>query len=121
VVYFKDKIAVHLLFQEEGKLESKEFLSLWRSLDSKEISQPLTTNLAAAAIKEVLEAVRVFHIASRAAQGIGKVMYFSLTFRGVVTLVEVTLKDDHNGKVCLRSAREDYGNVVLAHVVSLLS
>jgi len=121
VVYFKDKVPAHLLFQEEGKLESKEFLALWRSLDSKEISQVLSTNLAAPAIKEVLEAVRVFHIASRAAQGIGKVMYFSLIFRGVVMLVEVTLKDDHNGKVCLRCLREDYGNVVLAHVTGLLS
>jgi len=120
VCYFKDRIPAHILFDEKGKLETEAFLKMWKDIgDSKEISKTLNTQYPAEVIKDRFTSNGLFHIASRSTKKIGKVMYFSLRYRELPMLVEITIKGD-NCKVCLRSGDDGNGKVALAAVVGLI-
>jgi len=93
---------------------------MWKEIgDSKEINQTLNTQYPADVIKDRFTANGLFHIASRQAKKIGKVMYFSLRYHDSPMLVEVTLKGD-NCKVCLRSSDQGHSKVALAAVIELI-
>jgi len=83
------------------------------------LSKTLNTQYPAEVIKDRFTSNGLFHIASRSTKKIGKVMYFSLRYRELPMLVEITIKGD-NCKVCLRSGDDGHGKVALAAVVGLI-
>jgi len=120
VCYFKDRIPAHILFDEKGRLETEAFLKMWKEIgDGKESSKTLNTQYPPEVIQDRFTSNGLFHIASRATKKIGKVMYFSLRFREIPMLVEITIKGD-SCKVCLRSSDDGHGKVALAAVVGLI-
>jgi len=87
--------------------------------DGKELSQTLNTQYPPEALQDRFASNGLFHIATRSSKKIGKVMYFSLRYRELPMLVEITIKGD-NCKVCLRSNDDGHGKVALAAVIGLI-
>lgn len=94
VWYFNDKMSLHVLFSEDGRIERSTFLETWKSIpDTNEVSK----DLPAAVINNVnatvehLAASNVFFIAKRKNAN-KEVLYLSAKIpRGIPFLIELTV------------------------------
>jgi len=123
VAYFTAKLPAHLLFAENGRLEKSEFLEKWATIpDDKETTREVLGRTASdvESTKTRLEKNNVFHIASRVVPQRGDVIYFSLSFKSVSMLVEVTIKDS-NTQLCVKSEKPELSAVALTAVADLLT
>ncbi|XP_068659532.1 beta-adaptin-like protein C [Aristolochia californica] len=93
VWYFNDKISLHVLFTEDGKMERATFLETWKSLpDSNEITKDLPNHVIKSmdVTIEHLAASNVFFIAKRRNMN-QEVLYLSAKApRSTPFLVEIT-------------------------------
>ncbi|KAJ7959722.1 Beta-adaptin-like protein [Quillaja saponaria] len=93
VWYFNDKISLHVLFTEDGRMERGSFLETWRSLpDSNEVSKDLSGIVlnSIEATLDRLAASNMFFIAKRKHAN-QDVFYFSAKMpRGIPLLIELT-------------------------------
>ncbi|KAJ4839641.1 hypothetical protein Tsubulata_035884 [Turnera subulata] len=93
VWYFNDKVSLHVLFAEDGRMERGSFLETWRSLpDSNEISKdfPGMVINGVEATLDKLAASNMFFIAKRKHAN-QDVFYFSTKIpRGIPFLIELT-------------------------------
>ncbi|KGN43495.1 beta-adaptin-like protein C [Cucumis sativus] len=103
VLYFSDKILMHIFFTEDGRMERASFLETWRSLpDSNEVIRDLPTILInnVEAIVERLAATNMFFIAKRKHAN-QDVFYFSTKIpRGIPFLIELTTVIGSPGLKC---------------------
>ncbi|KAL0560080.1 hypothetical protein IC582_000474 [Cucumis melo] len=103
VLYFNDKIPMHIFFTEDGRMERASFLETWRSLpDSNEVIRDFPTILInnVEAILERLAATNMFFIAKRKHAN-QDVFYFSTKIpRGIPFLIELTTVVGNPGLKC---------------------
>ncbi|KAK8478735.1 hypothetical protein V6N13_046296 [Hibiscus sabdariffa] len=103
VWYFNDKIPLHVLFTEDGRMERTSFLETWRSLpDSNEVLEefPGIVLTSAEATIDRLAASNMFFIAKRKHAN-QDVFYFSAKIpRGIPFLIELTVIIGNPGVKC---------------------
>ncbi|VVB07652.1 unnamed protein product [Arabis nemorensis] len=103
VLYFTDKIILHALFGEDGRMERGTFLETWRSLpDSNEVQKefPGITITSVESTIELLAAFNMFFIAKRK-NGSQDVIYLSAKVpRDVPFLIELTAMVGQPGLKC---------------------
>ncbi|KAF8077332.1 hypothetical protein N665_1046s0020 [Sinapis alba] len=103
VWYFTDKIVLHALFSEDGRMERGTFLETWRSLpDSNEVQKdfPGITITSVESTLDLLAASNMFFIAKRK-NGNQDVLYLSAKVpRGVPFLIELTAMVGQPGLKC---------------------
>ncbi|KAJ4870747.1 Beta-adaptin-like protein C [Raphanus sativus] len=103
VWYFTDKIVLHALFSEDGRMERGTFLETWRSLpDSNEVQKdfPGITITSVESTLDSLAASNMFFIAKRK-NGNQDVLYLSAKVpRGVPFLIELTAMVGQPGLKC---------------------
>ncbi|KAJ0263432.1 Beta-adaptin-like protein C [Hirschfeldia incana] len=103
VWYFTDKIVLHALFSEDGRMERGTFLETWRSLpDSNEVQKdfPGITITSIDSTLDLLAASNMFFIAKRK-NGNQDVLYLSAKVpRGVPFLIELTAMVGQPGLKC---------------------
>ncbi|XP_022736018.1 beta-adaptin-like protein B isoform X2 [Durio zibethinus] len=103
VWYFNDKILLHVLFTEDGRMERTSFLETWRSLpDSNEVLKefPGVVVSSAEATLDQLAASNMFFIAKRKHAN-QDVFYFSAKIpQGVPFLIELTTLIGNPGVKC---------------------
>ncbi|KAL4335412.1 hypothetical protein GQ457_07G008950 [Hibiscus cannabinus] len=103
VWYFNDKIPLHVLFTEDGRMERTSFLETWRSLpDSNEVLEefPGIVLTSAEATIDRLAASNMFFIAKRKHAN-QDVFYFSAKIpRGIPFLIELTMIIGNPGVKC---------------------
>ncbi|XWS49976.1 hypothetical protein CRYUN_Cryun12cG0048700 [Craigia yunnanensis] len=103
VWYFNDKILLHVLFAEDGRMERTSFLETWRSLpDSNEVLKEFTGIVVstAEATLDRLAASNMFFIAKRKHAN-QDVFYFSAKIpRGIPLLIELTTVVGNPGVKC---------------------
>nr|GMD01665.1 beta-adaptin-like protein B [Ipomoea batatas] len=103
VWYFNDKILLHVLYSEDGKMERSTFLETWKSLpDSNEISKdfPEVVINSAQATLDRLATYNMFFIAKRKNAN-QDVLYLSAKIpRGVSFLIELTATIGSPGLKC---------------------
>ncbi|EOA15455.1 hypothetical protein CARUB_v10004102mg [Capsella rubella] len=103
VWYFEDKIVLHALFSEDGRMERGTFLETWRSLpDSNEVQKefPGITITSVESTLDMLAASNMFFIAKRK-NGNQDVLYLSAKVpRGIPFLIELTAMVGHPGLKC---------------------
>jgi len=92
VLYFQDNIEPYLFFEEQGRLERKEFLETWKRIAT-ELPQEVIkrTITSVEPLKSKLASNNIFFVASRTVKDKGDVVYFSLKYKGSILLLEVTL------------------------------
>ncbi|RID72809.1 hypothetical protein BRARA_C04685 [Brassica rapa] len=103
VKYFTDKIVLHALFSEDGRMERGTFLETWRSLpDSNEVQKdfPGITITSIDSTLDLLAASNMFFIAKRK-NGNQDVLYLSAKApKGVPFLIELTAMVGQPGLKC---------------------
>ncbi|CAN7081535.1 unnamed protein product [Brassica oleracea var. botrytis] len=103
VKYFTDKIVLHALFSEDGRMERGTFLETWRSLpDSNEVQKdfPRITITSIDSTLDLLAASNLFFIAKRK-NGNQDVLYLSARVpKGVPFLIELTAMVGQPGLKC---------------------
>ncbi|KAJ9146615.1 hypothetical protein P3X46_028855 [Hevea brasiliensis] len=103
VLYFNDKISLHVFFTEDGRMERGSFLETWRSLpDSNEVSKdfPGIVVNGVEATLDRLAASNMFFIAKRKHAN-QDVFYFSTKIpRGIPFLIELTTAVGTPGVKC---------------------
>ncbi|CAF2027244.1 unnamed protein product [Brassica napus] len=103
VKYFTDKIVLHALFSEDGRMERGTFLETWRSLpDSNEVQKdfPGITITSIDSTLDLLAASNMFFIAKRK-NGNQDVLYLSARVpQGVPFLIELTAMVGQPGLKC---------------------
>ncbi|KAE8729801.1 AP-1 complex subunit beta-1 [Hibiscus syriacus] len=103
VWYFNDKIPLHVLFTQDGRMERTNFLETWRSLpDSNEVLKEFSGIVvsSAEATLDRLGASNMFFIAKRKHAN-HDVFYFSAKIpRGIPFLIELTLIIGSPGVKC---------------------
>ncbi|KAF2552867.1 hypothetical protein F2Q68_00037321 [Brassica cretica] len=103
VKYFTDKIVLHALFSEDGRMERGTFLETWRSLpDSNEVQKdfPGITITSIDSTLDLLAASNLFFIAKRK-NGNQDVLYLSARVpQGVPFLIELTAMVGQPGLKC---------------------
>ncbi|XP_013598481.1 PREDICTED: beta-adaptin-like protein C [Brassica oleracea var. oleracea] len=103
VKYFTDKIVLHALFSEDGRMERGTFLETWRSLpDSNEVQKdfPGITITSIDSTLDLLAASNMFFIAKRK-NGSQDVLYLSARVpQGVPFLIELTAMVGQPGLKC---------------------
>ncbi|CAH8352120.1 unnamed protein product [Eruca vesicaria subsp. sativa] len=103
VWYFTDKIVLHALFSEDGRMERGTFLETWRSLpDSNEVLKefPGITITSIESTLDLLAASNMFFIAKRK-NGNQDVLYLSAKApKGVPFLIELTAMVGQPGLKC---------------------
>ncbi|KAJ7964060.1 Beta-adaptin-like protein [Quillaja saponaria] len=103
VWYVNDKISLHVLFTEDGRMERGSFLETWRSLpDSNEVSKdfPGVVLNSVEATLDRLAASNMFFIAKRKHEN-QDVFYFSAKLpRGIPFLIELTTIVRNPGVKC---------------------
>ncbi|KAG7546464.1 Beta-adaptin appendage C-terminal subdomain [Arabidopsis suecica] len=103
VWYFEDKIVLHALFSEDGRMERGTFLETWRSLpDSNEVQKefPGITIMSVESTLDLLAASNMFFIAKRK-NGNQDVLYLSAKVpRGIPFLIELTAMVGQPGLKC---------------------
>ncbi|CAH2078178.1 unnamed protein product [Thlaspi arvense] len=103
VWYFTDKIVLHALFSEDGRMERGTFLETWRSLpDSNEVQKEFAgiTITSVESTLDLLAASNMFFIAKRK-NGNQDVLYLSAKVpRGVPFLIELTAMVGQPGLKC---------------------
>jgi AP-1 complex subunit beta-1 len=103
VWYFTDKIVLHALFSEDGRMERGTFLETWRSLpDSNEVQKEFTgiTITSVESTLDLLAASNMFFIAKRK-NGNQDVLYLSAKVpRDVPFLIELTAMVGQPGLKC---------------------
>uniref|UniRef100_A0A1J3HH02 Beta-adaptin-like protein n=3 Tax=Noccaea caerulescens TaxID=107243 RepID=A0A1J3HH02_NOCCA len=103
VWYFTDKIVLHALFSEDGRMERGTFLETWRSLpDSNEVQKefPGITITSVESTLDLLAASNMFFIAKRK-NGNQDVLYLSAKVpRDVPFLIELTAMVGQPGLKC---------------------
>lgn len=124
VAYFQDALPAYLMFDASGRMEPKEFLSMWRSIPGSNeatVSVPNRTANSPDDIKTRMEAQHVFHVATRKeVAGRGDVIYFSLNFKALPMLVEIAVNGSET-TVCIKSEDQEISQVVLGSVKALLT
>lgn len=120
VAFFSENVPTHLLFQEDGNMDKKEFLDYWKSVgDESEQKLDLAgVDRDADRINQRLSSHRVFMVAKRSVPNKGDVLYLSLKINNVNVLVEITVGQDV--KACARSNTPLLSKTVLQSVLSLL-
>ncbi|CAN8325684.1 unnamed protein product [Cochlearia groenlandica] len=103
VWYFTDKIVLHALFSEDGRMERGTFLEAWRSLpDSNEVQKefPGITITSVESTRDMLASSNMFFIAKRK-NGNQDVLYLSAKVpSGVPFLIELTAMVGQPGLKC---------------------
>ncbi|CAL9226580.1 unnamed protein product [Arabidopsis halleri] len=103
VWYFEDKIVLHALFSEDGRMERGTFLETWRSLpDSNEVQKefPGIIITSVESTLDLLAASNMFFIAKRK-NGNQDVLYLSAKVpRGIPFLIELTAMVGQPGLKC---------------------
>jgi len=123
IAYFQDTLDAYFLFDDNGRVEKSAYSGTWRSMpDSKEMKRDVPSRLYPdiTAIAQRLCAHNVFFVAARTVAQRGDVLYFSLLFKGLVMLLEVTI----NGPSCtaiIKSERPDLSAIALSAVQTLLT
>ncbi|KAK2664120.1 hypothetical protein Ddye_002694 [Dipteronia dyeriana] len=124
VWYFNDKMAVNMLFTEDGRMERGSFLETWRSLpDSNEILKefPGIAVSNPEATLDRLAASNMFFIAKRK-HGNQDVFYFSAKIpSGVPILIELTTAIGNPGVKCaIKTPNPDMAPLFFEAVETLL-
>ncbi|XP_010541134.1 PREDICTED: beta-adaptin-like protein C [Tarenaya hassleriana] len=103
VWYFNDKVLLHSLFTEDGRMERGNFLETWRSLpDSNEVQKDFQgiTIQSVESTLDLLAASNMYFIAKRK-NGKQDVLYLSAKLpRGVPLLIELTAVVGNQGLKC---------------------
>jgi len=119
VLYFQDSMPAFLLFDDDGKVERKEFPKMWSGIEqgSSEII-PNSLYSSGDDIKGRLEQHRVYFIAMRTVQE-RELSYYSASLRGERMLVEIA----HVSPIscCVKSAQLDLSTHTLASIKELLT
>lgn len=124
VLYFNDKISMHVFFTEDGRMERGSFLETWRSLpDSNEVSKdfPGIVVNGVEATLERLASSNMFFIAKRKHAN-QDVFYFSTKIpRGIPFLIELTTAIGTPGVKCaIKTPNPDMAPVFFEAVETLL-
>lgn len=118
VVYFQDSMPAYLLFDDEGRVEKRDFPKMWSGIEqgaSESLPSSLYTN--SEDIKNRLDSNRIFYIATRNVDR--ELSYYSATLRGVKVLVEVAHVSPLS--ICVKSTEPDLATHTLASVKELLT
>ncbi|KAI4347757.1 hypothetical protein L6164_008540 [Bauhinia variegata] len=124
VWYFNDKISLHVLFTDDGRMERASFLETWRSLpDSNEVSKDFP-NLVIGSVEatlDLLAASNMFFIAKRKNAN-QDVFYFSAKIpRGTPFLIELTTVVGNPGIKCaIKTPSPEMADVFFEAVEALL-
>lgn len=125
VWYFNDKISLHVLFTEDGRMERGSFLETWRSLpDSNEVLKDLSGVVVSnvEATLDLLAASNMFFIAKRKNAN-QDVFYFSAKIpRGVPFLIELTTVIGNPGVKCaIKTPNPDIAPLFFEAIETLLN
>jgi len=124
VAYFQDTVDAFYLFDDSGRLEKKAFLALWSSIpDSNEVKLEVANRLYsdAAAIQGRLCGANLFYVATRNVKDRGEVIYFSLSFKALSMLGEITLGASNSCVAVIKSQDPTLSQLALNGVVALLT
>jgi len=118
VVYFQDSMPAYLLFDDEGKVEKREFPKMWSGIEQG-TSDPISGSLYTTSedVKNRLDNNRIFYIATRNVDR--ELSYYSATLRGVKVLVEVAHVSPLS--CCVKSTEPELAAHTLASVKELLT
>ncbi|XP_048319996.2 beta-adaptin-like protein C [Ziziphus jujuba] len=124
VWYFNDKISLHVLFTEDGRMERASFLETWRSLpDSNEVSKdfPGIVVSSVEATLDQLAASNMFFIARRKHAN-QDVFYFSAKIpQGIPFLIELTTVIGNPGVKCaVKTPNPDVSALFFESIETLL-
>lgn len=124
VWYFNDKISIHVLFTEDGRMERGSFLETWRSLpDSNEVLKDLPGVVVSnvEAMLDLLAASNMFFIAKRKNAN-QDVFYFSAKIPpGVPFLIELTTVIGNPGVKCaIKTPNPDIAPLFFEAIETLL-
>ncbi|KAK9197798.1 hypothetical protein WN944_012981 [Citrus x changshan-huyou] len=124
VWYFNDKISLHVLFTEDGRMERGSFLETWRSLpDSNEVLKDLPGVVVSnvEATLDLLAASNMFFIAKRKNAN-QDVFYFSAKIPpGVPFLIELTTVIGNPGVKCaIKTPNPDIAPLFFEAIETLL-
>jgi len=125
IAYFSDSLEAYDLFDDNGRLDKKQFLELWKSIDeTHEITRELPTNCSSVdMLKQKLAAHNMFFVAQRSVTNKGEVVYFSFQFKGIFSLLEITLHTPATSAKCTvvaKSSNTTFSNLALASLAVLL-
>lgn len=125
VWYFNDKISLHVLFTEDGRMERGSFLETWRSLpDSNEVLKDLPGVVVSnvEATLDLLAASNMFFIAKRKNAN-QDVFYFSAKIPpGVPFLIELTTVIGNPGVKCaIKTPNPDMAPLFFEAIETLLN
>lgn len=111
VLYFAAPISAHIFFQENGKMEKKDFLQTWQSIEEEQCSQISPLPMSPDALISRLEAINVFTVASvRNVPSKGDCTYSSARINQVPLLIEFAIGSDLG--ISVKSSDAYLANVV---------
>jgi len=125
VAYFQDSPEAYVLFDDNGRLERKSYIDLWKAIaQQNEIPREVPNRVSSASsveqIKSRLGMFNIFYVAHRQVAGKGDVIYFSISFKQAPMLLELTV----NGPSCtaiIKSENVAAASLALTSIVNLLT